>query len=108
MLPAQEMSAVNRISALAPLNALALKDGSKELTIQVAEARLALSSDAAFARHALVMVDALMGDGTLPRICLHACALRLLVLMKNVVSRCATSQIQIFVEVGNDLRVAVN
>jgi len=96
---------VNPIFASVPLNALLLKDGSKEVTTQVAEARLALPSSAVFARHAKDMVGVLMVDGTLLPICLHACALLPFVPTKNVVSLCATLQPQVSVEVGNDLRI---
>jgi len=101
------MNAATKIVALVPLFVMVLKDGFRELTTQVVLARLAPLKNAVFTRHVQDTVDALVADGNLPPICLHACALLPFALIKNAVSLFATLRIVVSVEVVNNLRILV-
>jgi len=102
------MNAVTQILALVPFNVLVPKDGSQEMTTQVAVVNLALMSDAVSIKHARDMEDVWVVAGIMPPICPHACALLPLALITNVVSLCATWLIPTSVEAANSLRTLRN
>jgi len=99
------MNAVIQILALVPLNVLVPKDGSQEMTTQVAVVNLALMTDAVSIRRARDMEDVWVVAWILPLICPHACALLPLALMQNVVSLCATLLTLDSVEAATKLRI---
>jgi len=102
------MNAVTQILALVPFNVLVPKDGSQEMTTQVAVVNLALMIDAVSIRHARDMEDVWVVAGIMPPICPHACALLPLALITNVVSLCATWLIPTSVEAAKALRTLRN
>jgi len=99
------MTAVTQILASVPLNVLVPKDGSQELTTQVAMVNLALMKNAVSIRRARDTEDVWVAAGTLPPIWTHACALPPLALMQNVVSLCATFLMLTSVEAANAFRI---
>jgi len=99
------MNAVTQILALVPLNVLVPKDGSQELTTQVAVVNPALINYVVSIRRVQDTEDVWVAAGILPPICPHACVLLPLALMKNVVSLCVTLLMLTSVEAANALRI---